>query len=216
MNDWANARANYDRLSKWYDWLAEPSEGKCRQLGLQKLDVREGENVLEIGFGTGQALLGIAQAIGNTGKAYGIDLSAGMFKIAQARVKEAGVSEKVELICGNATVLPVAGDFFHAIFLSFTLELFDEPDMCLVLGECQRVLLGGGRICVVALSKRGKPNWMTKLYEWSHQKFPELIDCRPIPVETVLAEAGFQILDVAEVSMWGLPVEIATVVKPIG
>lgn len=202
------AKACYNMVSKWYDMLAGLAERKSREDGLQKLSAQEGEIVLEIGFGTGHSILVLAQSVGNSGKVYGIDISDEMYNSTQSRVKEAGLSERVVLKCGDAAKLPFEANFFNAIFMSFTLELFDTQEIPIVLYECQRVLRSGGRICIVAMSKKGKTNVIRRLYEWAHMKFPKYIDCRPIFVQEVLEDAGFQILDVIEMSMITLPVEI--------
>jgi ubiquinone/menaquinone biosynthesis C-methylase UbiE len=202
------AKASYDKMSRWYDTLAGSSEWKYAERGLQKLGVEAGDIVLEIGFGTGHALLALAQSVGNSGKVYGIDISEGMLNITQARIREAGLSERVDLKLGDAAKLPFEANFFDAIFTSFTLELFDTPEIPIVLRECQRVLRSGGRICVVAMSKKGKAGVMLRLYEWTHEKIPNYVDCRPIFVQEALQDARFQILDVTELSMWGLPLEI--------
>lgn len=198
------AKASYDRMSRWYDTLAGRFEKKYRDVALQKLSAKEGETILEIGFGTGHCILDLAHSVGSSGKVYGIDISEGMRNITQSRVEEAGVSERVELQCADAVHLPFEADFFDAVFISFTLELFDTPEIPVVLHECQRVLHRSGRICVVAMSKKGEAGVMTRLYEWAHRKLPKYVDCRPIFVQKALEEAGFQILDVTEMSMWGL------------
>lgn len=204
------AKASYDKMSKWYDILARP-ERKYGYAGLQKLNVKKGEVVLEIGFGTGHCILALAQSIGNSGKIYGIDISDGMCNITRSRVKEAGLSEKVELKCDDAAKLPFGANFFDATFASFTLELFDTPEIPMVLHECYRVLRSGGRICVVALSKKRKAS--IRLYEWFHKIFPKYVDCRPIYVQKMLEDAHFKILSVTEMSMWSLPVDIVVAKK---
>ncbi len=202
------AKASYDRMSKWYDLLASRFERKYREAGLHKLSAQAGEIVLEIGFGPGHGILALAQSVGDSGRVYGIDISEGMYRLARSRVERAGLSGRVKLQCGDAATLPFEASIFDAIFTSFTLELFDTPEIPTVLGKCRRVLRGGGRICVVAISKKGKVRVMVRLYEWLHEKFPNYADCRPILVQKALEGVGFQILDVMEMSMWGLPVEI--------
>jgi ubiquinone/menaquinone biosynthesis C-methylase UbiE len=210
------ASSSYDRLSRWYDALAGGSEKRLTEIGLQKLKVKGGETVLEIGFGTGHALVALARLVGQSGKVYGIDLSEGMFRIARDRLDKAGLLNRVDLRRGDAIGLPFDADFFDVIFMSFTLELFDTPEIPALLGECYRVLRESGRMSVVAMSKRERPNWPTRLYEWAHKVWPNYVDCRPIPVRQVLGEAGFHLVDSAGLSVWGLPVDVVVAEKQNG
>lgn len=211
----SEARASYNKLSRWYDVLAEQSEKKFRDVGLRKLKAIAGEQLLEIGCGTGHGILALAQEVGNSGRVYGLDLSEGMLNITRARVKKAGLSHRVTLIWGDGAKLPFQANYFNAIFMSFTLELFDTPEIAHVLQGCQQVLRPGGRICVVAMSKKSNANWATRLYEWSHRQLPKYIDCRPIFVQQSLAENGFQLAEAIEMSMWGLPVAVVLAKKVI-
>jgi demethylmenaquinone methyltransferase/2-methoxy-6-polyprenyl-1,4-benzoquinol methylase len=202
------AKASYDKLSKWYDLLTGESEKKYQDIGLRMLNVQPGETALEIGFGTGQALLSLARSVGEAGKVYGLDISEGMLNATRIRARKAGRADRIELSCGDAVSMSYPNGSFDAVFLCFTLELFDTPEIPLVLRECQRVLRQEGRVCVVAMSKKGKANLMTKLYHWGHQKIPNYIDCRPIYAQEALEEAGFVVAELKVMSMWGLPVEI--------
>jgi ubiquinone/menaquinone biosynthesis C-methylase UbiE len=175
---------------------------------LQKLGAGDGQIVLEIGFGTGYAMVALAKAVGDSGEVYGIDISDGMLDITRARLRKARLSTRVESRQGDGAALPFEDHFCDAVFMSFTLELFDTPEIPVVLHECRRVLRTDGRICVVAMSKRGKAGFMVRLYESAHGNLPTYVDCRPIFAHKALEAASFRVLGTTERSMWGLPVEI--------
>ncbi len=202
------ARETYDRISRWYDVLEGSWEGKPKQIGLEKLDVKPGEVVLEIGCGTGHAIAALARSVGASGRVYGVDLSRNMLAITSARIEQHELTGRTVLEQGDAVHLPFAPACFDAIFSSFVLELFDTRDIPQVLAECHRVLRSGGRIGIVSLSKASGSNWITRWYEWGHGRFPQLLDCRPIFVQRALEEGAFEIQDVMRVSLWGLPIEI--------
>ena len=203
------ARASYNRLSRWYDVIAGSTEKKYRDWGLEKLFAQPGEKILEIGFGTGHCLVSLVKSVGATGRVVGLDISDGMLNIARERLQKEGLSDHVDLHLGDAAKL----DFIEAgtldgVFMSFTLELFDNPEIPRVLQECHRILKPGGRVAVVSMTKTNPPGMAVRMYEWFHEYMPNYADCRPIFARQALEQGGFKIQDVSVSSMWGLPVEI--------
>jgi demethylmenaquinone methyltransferase/2-methoxy-6-polyprenyl-1,4-benzoquinol methylase len=204
----AQAKQVYDRINRLYDFFAGFFEEKYRNRALELLEVKEGETVLEIGFGTGHCLKKLAEQVGGEGRVFGIDISSGMVEISKKRLEKAGLLDRVELCCGDATELPYKANKFDAVFMSFTLELFDTPELPQVLGEIRRVLKPNGKLGVVSKSKENGDSILLKLYEWFHLKFPQYVDCRPIYAERLIREAGFQVKYREKVRLFGLPGEI--------
>ena len=201
------ARDNYNRLSGWYDWIAG-SEDRYRQKGVLALNLQPAERLLEIGFGTGSCLLDFGRQVGPDGWVCGIDLSDGMAAVADQRTFKAGLGERVSVLLGDAVELPFADHSFDAIFTSFTLELFDTPEIPRVLQNCARILRPEGRLAAVTLIKSEQPGFAERTYEWFHARMPVAVDCRPIRAQPAIREAGFEITDVISEKMWGLPLEI--------
>ncbi len=200
-------RAFYNKIARVYDVLAEHSEQPVRESAMKMLAPAPGEHLLEIGFGTGHVLAGLARAVGPTGKVFGIDISENMLVQARELLERESLMNRVTLDCGDAENLPYPSDSLDGIFVSFTLELFDTPEIPQVLAQCKRVLRPGGRIVVAAVSKEAKQGLVVQAFEWTHRHFPNLMDCRPIYVHRALEAEGFAIEDSRLESMW-VPVEI--------
>ena len=199
-------RAFYTKISRFYDRLSERTEGPVREKGLELLAAGPGETVLEIGCGTGHGLVALDEAVGTDGRVIGIDLSEGMVLEARRNLGRSAAGASTLLACGTALALPLPDASTDAVFSSFTLELFDTPDIPRALAEWRRVLRPDGRLVVVSLSK--KPNdFAVKAYEWTHRHFPNFADCRPIYVERSLRQAGFEIERRLLEHMW-VPVEV--------
>jgi demethylmenaquinone methyltransferase/2-methoxy-6-polyprenyl-1,4-benzoquinol methylase len=168
---------------------------------------------LEIGFGTGHSLVTLAQKVGVSGLAAGVELSPGMIAVARKKMSPSGrkqakkTERSAQMIQGDGTLLPFSNNSFDAVFLSFTLELFGETEISVVLGECHRVLNSEGRIGVVSLAKRDV--LVCRLYEWGHERWPAFLDCRPIELQKYLEAGRFRVQAAKVQAMWGLPVEIA-------
>ncbi len=200
-------QAFYDKISRVYDLMAEHSEAPVRMAGIELLGVTPGEHVLEIGFGTGHCLVELARRVGPEGKVQGVDLSSGMMAQAEALLREEDLEGSVDILCADAVSLPNDAESMDAVFISFTLELFDTPEIPLVLAECKRVLKPGGRIVVVAMSKEGGNGLMVGAFEWTHRHFPNYLDCRPIFAGHAVEAAGFRIGVRRKMDMW-VPVDL--------
>jgi ubiquinone/menaquinone biosynthesis C-methylase UbiE len=195
-------KAFYNKIAKAYDILAEHSEAPVRKAGLEMLNAQSGQKVLEIGFGTGHSLVELAKSVGPSGKVYGIDLSEKMVEISLKRAHQEGINGQIELTCGDALYLPYESEILDGVFMSFTLELFDTPDIIRVLAECRRVLKPAGRIVVVGMSRVMPNGLVMEVFEWTHRHFPNYLDCRPILIQQALEDAGFKIRESKIMKMW--------------
>jgi len=202
------ARESYDRISRFYDYTEGIFEKKSINIALEHLNIKEGEVVLEIGFGTGNALIKIAECIGKSGLVYGIDISPKMLEKTKRKINKLGLSDRIKFTSGDALKLSYPDKKFNAVFLSFTLELFDTPEIPEILKEIRRVLRPGGRLGIVSLSKDNGRSIFLRLYEWAHKKFPRSIDCRPIFVAYSLENAGFDIRYKKKTKIFFAPLEI--------
>jgi demethylmenaquinone methyltransferase/2-methoxy-6-polyprenyl-1,4-benzoquinol methylase len=202
-------RRTYDRISATYDLTEGVLEAGSIRKALALAAVTKGECVFEVGPGTGVALERLRRAVGDEGVACGVDLSPRMLQHAlHARELHGAL-----LVEGDAVALPLATARFDVAFMSFVLELFPTDDIDRVLRELRRVLRPGGRLVNLSLS-RESPNLMTRLYERGHALMPRLLDCRPIYAARSIRAAGFEIVLVRPIRIWGLPADIVLARKP--
>ena len=115
-----------------------------------------GEQVLDVACGTGIVSLGMAAAVGPTGRVLGVDLSERMVLSATARAQEAGVVHaQFERMNAEALSLPEAS--FDLVTCG--LGLMYLPDADAALREMQRVLRPGGRVMLAVWGERARCGW---------------------------------------------------------
>jgi len=202
-------KKGYGAVSRFYSAAEGIFEKGLRQRGLQLLSIAPGEVVLEVGVGTGYSLKEIANRVGQTGKAYGIDITPQMLQQTRGRLQKAGLTDKVVLYEGDVREMPYEDGKFDAVYMAATLELFDTPDIPRVLEEIKRVLKRSGRLGIASLTKEGWEESLVirlfmRFYEWLHQKSPKYVSCRPIYVEKSVKEAGYEITKTEKYVILGL------------
>lgn len=154
-------------------WLLESSfleRWSGTQTTLDRLGLRPGEQILEVGPGPGRLLIPAARRLGTSGLAVGVDLQPGMLDRLTRRAQAAGLTN-LRAILGDATRLPVEDSRFDLVFLCTVLG--EVPDRRAALAECYRVLKPGGRLAI------------TELFGDPHYQFRG-------KVEALAAEVGFR------------------------
>ena len=209
-------KKSYGVMSRFYALAEGIFEKGLRRKGLHLLSVTSGEVVLEVGVGTGYSLKEIANFVGENGKAHGIDVTPQMLELTRKRLKKAGFMDRVELYEGDARRMPYQNGKFDAVYMASTLELFDTPDIPVVLNEVKKVLKPSGRLGVASLTKEGREGSLfIRFYEWLHQKIPKYANCRPIYVEKLIEDAGYQITKTEEFILLKIAAWRIVVAKPL-
>jgi SAM-dependent methyltransferase len=171
------------------------------QAALARLALRPGEHVLDVGCGTGETLLAIAEQVGKKGSVTGIDLSAPMLSLARARAPFATLLE------GDASAQPFARKF-DALYSRFGVMFFADPIGAFThLGSA---LLAGGRLAFACWGSLADNPWYTLPMAAARAVLPEPAlpwqdDAGPGPfafadqarVIEILSAAGFCAIDVA-------------------
>jgi ubiquinone/menaquinone biosynthesis C-methylase UbiE len=137
----------YDRIAgliTFIDWLFFIPRN-FRRRAAQRLALKPGDRVLEIGCGTGRNFRYLHEAVGSGGRIYGVDLSAGM--LAKAReLCERQRWTNVELVQDDAAeyVVPEPLDG-----VMFGLSYNTMPNHLTVLQQALKQLRPGGRIVIM-------------------------------------------------------------------
>src|SRR3989338_596619 len=114
--------------------------------------LKDKEVVLDLGCGAGLDLYFYASAIGEEGRAYGLDISEDMVNKAKKNMELAGI-KNAEIKCWHSDNLPFADNFFNLVASNGIYNL--SPDKGKVMQEAFRVLKPGARtvFCEIVLKE---------------------------------------------------------------
>jgi ubiquinone/menaquinone biosynthesis C-methylase UbiE len=127
------------------------------QITVERLGLKPGQKILEIGPGPGRLLIPAAKRVLPGGEAVGIDIQQKMLDRLKARAEQAGVTN-LRAIHGDAVREHVPEASFDLVFLCTVLG--EIPDRPAALAECYRALKPGGVLSITEMF--GDPHYQSR------------------------------------------------------
>jgi phosphatidylethanolamine/phosphatidyl-N-methylethanolamine N-methyltransferase len=146
----------YDKLASVYDLAFGPSLHPGRIQAIQRMGIKPGDRILEVGVGTGINLTLYPKSCSVTG----IDLSASMLEKAREWVAKKGVAD-IRLLEMDAAEMKFADDSFDVVYAPYVISVV--PDPVRVANEMCRVCRPGGKI--IFLNHFRSPNMILSRIE---------------------------------------------------
>ncbi len=142
-----NISGTYDLLNKTLTFGIDRLWRKTMLRALKKTDATK---ILDVATGTGDVAIAIAKKI-KSASVMAIDLSPGMLKIGEEKVKKEGLTEKITLKEEDSENLSFDTGAFDATTVAFGVRNFEHLEQG--LSEMHRILKKDGRIFVLEFSK---------------------------------------------------------------
>ncbi len=139
------------RWARFYDAVTAVlmlgKQRSIREMTVELAAVAPGENVLDVGCGTGSLTLAAKARAGPAGEVHGVDAAPEMIDVARRKVAKAGVDVAFEV--GLAEDLPYPEDHFDVVLSSLVLHHLPDDLKRKGFAEIRRVLKPGGRFLAV-------------------------------------------------------------------
>ena len=146
-------------LPRRYDLLEEllsfGQNWRWRREMLSHVNRRDPHAILDVATGTA----GVALALARRTRAHitGLDITEAMLRQGHKRVRQAGVTDRVQLVVGQAEKLPFPDESFDALTFTYLLRYVDDP--AATLRELARVLKPGASIASLEFSVPATRFW---------------------------------------------------------
>jgi ubiquinone/menaquinone biosynthesis C-methylase UbiE len=156
---------------------------------IERMDIRQGDAILDLGSGTGRNIRVMLEALGSTGQVVGVDISQEMLR--QARRRCQAYPQVTFLNRRIEQPLPFHEEFDKA-FIAFTLHGFEDGDKERVIANAHQALKPGGIFWILDYDEFDLDRqWLP--FRWAFRRFEcELAsEFLSLDLKDMLAHQGF-------------------------
>lgn len=140
-----NISGNYDGLNRVISFGIDV---KWRKKVIELVKATSPNSVLDIATGTGDLAISMTET--NASRIVGLDISEGMLSIGRKKIKDKGLTGKIEMIQADSEALPFEDNSFDAITVAFGIRNFEHLNKG--LAEIYRVLKPKGIFVILETS----------------------------------------------------------------
>ena len=157
----------FDAIAARYDLLNTVLSGGLdrhwRRRAIASLRLTGRERLLDVCSGTADVAIGAARQRNGAARVVGVDFSGSMLAHGLTKVQSHGLADRVQLIRGDATALPVAAAAVEAVTIAFGIRNVQRPEIA--CQELFRVLTSGGRLAILEFGTPHNPVF-GPIYQW--------------------------------------------------
>lgn len=150
----------YDRLNHL---LSAGFDRRWRRRAVRELGLRGDERVVDVCTGTADLAIEAVTAERRAREVVGVDFAGEMLRLGLAKIRHAGLDDRVSLVRGDATRLPLSGGAFDAAMVAFGIRNVVDP--AAACREFHRVLRPGGQLAILEFGFPRIPGIRT-MYAW--------------------------------------------------
>ena len=166
-----NWAARYDLLA-WL--LTHGRERELREAIIRVAGLETGDDILDIGCGTGTLAIAAARHVGTTGAVTGIDASPSMIARANRKARKAGAHATFQVAV--AENLPFPDRRFDVVFSTLMLHHLPRKTRQLCASEIRRVLKIGGRVVAVDFGRAKRRGLLAHFHRHGHVEVEDIVN----------------------------------------
>ena len=157
----------FDAIAGRYDFLnhllSAGIDRRWRKRAIETLSLTGRERVLDLCAGTADLAIAAIQAQPPAARVVGVDFAQAMLRAGKEKIREGGLSDRIFLLRGDATHVPIADGAVDALTIGFGIRNVENTGAA--CDEMHRVLAPGGRIAILEFAIPATPVVRT-IYLW--------------------------------------------------
>jgi len=201
----------FDAIAGRYDLLnhllSAGIDRRWRRAAIRSLELRGRERLLDVCTGTADLAITARTAAPHAARVVGVDFAGAMLRIGHDKLLRGGLADRVTLVQGDATRLPIGDRSVDGVTVAFGIRNVERIEAA--CAEMYRVLAPDGRLAILEFAVPRAPV-IGQIYRWyftrvlpriggaiarhdAYGYLPASVDAFPAPEEfvKVLRQSGF-------------------------